>query len=98
MEKDLILLFSIILSAFLISCAVVFDSSDNETFFPGEESVSLTVEIVCGSGINEVVGTGFITSHNDKLIVLSNSHFVVTNGVENEDIYAIFYNSKISCV
>jgi len=93
MRKDIILPLSIFLSAILISCVVVYDKIDTENSFSGEESISLTVEIICGSGINEVAGTGFIIKHDNEFIILSNSHVVVTNGVGNKDIYATLYNS-----
>ncbi|WP_158386799.1 S1C family serine protease [Candidatus Methanoplasma termitum] len=77
----------------MVSCVIVYVTNNDEKPFSGNDAMASAVEIICGEGINEVTGTGFIIDHNGP-IVISNSHVVVTNGVVNENIFAVFYNSE----
>ena len=71
------------MSAALISCAIVYERTSDNSRFQVKESMAFTVEIICGNGTKEVSGTGFIVNNNGP-VVLSNSHVVITGRVETK--------------
>ena len=76
--------------------------NENKSQTPNMETVTKnaigsTVEIICTTNDNAVEskGTGFITSYNDKNIVVSNAHVILLNDTVFDVIVSRFYNSSI---
>jgi len=62
-----------------------------------KNAIGSTVEIICTTNDNAVEskGTGFITSYNDKNIVVSNAHAILLNDAVFDNIVSRFYNSSV---
>jgi serine protease Do len=61
-----------------------------------KNAIGSTVEIICTTNDNafESKGTGFITSYDDKIIVVSNAHVILLNDAVFDNIASRFYNSS----